>query len=159
MTDKEKIIKGLKIHSADKPCNNCPYHNECNDGIGMNLLKDTLALLKEQDNEIDTLNTVVYGYERGLIKPKAAKPYEDTCQRGIWRCGNCHSIIGYVDYDKHDMDDFCRKCGRRIDWICTEFIHKKAMWEESEDETQESVAGDPAGADGVCAVVVRAAGG
>jgi len=36
------------------------------------LVRDALELLKEQENTIDTLNTVILGYEIGAIK------YNDT---------------------------------------------------------------------------------
>lgn len=55
MSDREKVIKGVRKCLSHKPCseNGCPYENECavehpNDP----LLRDALTMLKEQAEEI-----------------------------------------------------------------------------------------------------------
>ncbi len=64
MLDREKVIKGLEICTADIPiengmhkddmCQKCPYHNEkyayCFEKN--KLMQDALALLKEQEERI-----------------------------------------------------------------------------------------------------------
>jgi hypothetical protein len=66
--DREKVIKGLEYcEEYFNCCDKCPYW----DGgthCAADLAHDALALLKEQDNEIDTLKTLLLGYETGAIK-------------------------------------------------------------------------------------------
>ena len=51
MIDREKVIKGLEICFSDSYCDDCPYKNICyEDGMMQQLMQDTIALLKEQDN-------------------------------------------------------------------------------------------------------------
>ena len=48
MTDREKVIKGLKCHTdlAKCDCEDCPYYGE--DECYLHLQKDALELLKDQ---------------------------------------------------------------------------------------------------------------
>ena len=71
MIDREKVIKGLEICTADIPiengihkddmCQKCPYHNEkyayCFEKN--KLIQDALALLKEQEPRVMTLEEVL----------------------------------------------------------------------------------------------------
>ena len=58
MADMEKVIKGLKICINRVPgkydCNECPYEIDGN-YCEINLAKDALALLKEQQKLIDEI--------------------------------------------------------------------------------------------------------
>ena len=58
MTDKEKVIKGLMVCTDRIPgeynSNECPYELDGND-CDLNMLKDALALLKEQGKKRITL--------------------------------------------------------------------------------------------------------
>ena len=73
----EKVIKGFehcKRESEsidDNPCNGCPYNYDGERGENVcmreQLMRDAIELLKEQENEIDTLKTLVLGYENGSI--------------------------------------------------------------------------------------------
>lgn len=59
MTDREKVIKGLEICTS-KPCycTDCPYRaNCCLDS--QEVMEDALALLKEQEKEIKSLNAAL----------------------------------------------------------------------------------------------------
>lgn len=53
MPDREKVEKGLNICTSAEPCNGCPYLGERN--CSLEMVKDTLALLKEQDHLIENL--------------------------------------------------------------------------------------------------------
>ena len=58
MVDREKVIKGLECH-AEVNCAECPYR----DGwrtcpFGETLLADAIALLKEQEERIETLESL-----------------------------------------------------------------------------------------------------
>ena len=50
MADMEKVEKGLNICTSAEPCNGCPYLGERNCSLAM--VRDALALLKEQQNQI-----------------------------------------------------------------------------------------------------------
>ena len=53
--DKEKIIKGLEICTANPPtCRGCPYFDGCKIDA-QKLKEDTLSILKEQDERIKLL--------------------------------------------------------------------------------------------------------
>ena len=58
MSDKEKVIEGLKncTLSDGTECLNCPYRND-DDSIEM-LTADALSLLKEQQFRIETLESL-----------------------------------------------------------------------------------------------------
>ena len=58
MHDREKVIKGLSSCSGSEPCvSSCPYYDNCGNNYSCtsNLAKDALALLKEQKEEIESL--------------------------------------------------------------------------------------------------------
>lgn len=56
MTEKEKVIKGLNCcaHTDGINCIYCPYDNTSEDCTAL-LSMDVLALLKEQDDQIEQL--------------------------------------------------------------------------------------------------------
>jgi hypothetical protein len=58
MPDMEKVIEGLKYCTITDgiECPNCPYHHE-DDCIEM-LTADAIALLEEQQNRIETLESL-----------------------------------------------------------------------------------------------------
>ena len=90
MTDREKVIKGLE-HCSKGPIGcqtNCPYQRDF--GCRAQLTADVLAMLKEQEP----------------VKPKQRNPH-----LGAWwyECGNCDTAIS-------PSDNYCRGCGRMIDW-------------------------------------------
>ena len=58
MIDREKVIKGIRKCLSHKPCseNGCPYEDECAvEHLNDPLLRDALALLKEQEDKIRQL--------------------------------------------------------------------------------------------------------
>ncbi len=55
MIEREKVIKGLE-HCSEDGCKDCPYDPDCTMCDGFTLLaKDTLELLKEQEERIEQL--------------------------------------------------------------------------------------------------------
>lgn len=57
MPDREKVIKGLEMCIADEFCDGCPYEENCfdfdsDDSWGIDVMRDALALLKEQETEL-----------------------------------------------------------------------------------------------------------
>ena len=72
MTDREKVVNGIEHckreseHIYDNPCVGCPYSGEykCTN----NLLEDALALLKEQQKEIEERTNEAAAYAELLIK-------------------------------------------------------------------------------------------
>ena len=77
MPDREKVIKGLEYHlkelSVGKTCFECPYcgNNPCE----IHLITDALALLKEQEEEIENLKQTAQSMMEGicLLKEQEAR--------------------------------------------------------------------------------------
>ena len=93
MTDREKVISGLKCH-VNLKCHNCPYVDAIHPAYGCHLeelIDDALALLKEQPNIVrckDCSNWIP-GYitdDDDFIPPK---------------CGKYQQMVG------HSADDYC----------------------------------------------------
>lgn len=95
--DREKVIKGLEIHTKpNSRCVGCPYPN--NGLCGDQLYMDALTLLKEQDT----------------VTPEFV--------RNEWRCGACgHVVLTYCfDINEGEMGkviaNYCPSCGRKVKW-------------------------------------------
>ena len=62
MPDREKVIKALELCIADIECTNCPYAEECFsmdcEQYAEPMMRDALALLKEQQERIETLESL-----------------------------------------------------------------------------------------------------
>ena len=94
MTDREEIIRGLQIErecvsrDCDRDCGKCDLVQE-RDWL-LSVYDGAIALLKEQEP----------------VKPKQRNPH-----LGAWwhECGNCDKAIS-------PGDNYCRGCGRAIDW-------------------------------------------
>ena len=57
MTDYEKVMHGLLHHIAPTPCDGCPYDDE-DPHCSQRLVEDALALLKEQEPRVMTLDEI-----------------------------------------------------------------------------------------------------
>lgn len=85
MTDREKIIKGLECCSqmTGEACRKCPYSSECVAGEATyqtgtaHLASDALALLKEQEPRLLTLDEVCGGGECWIEGINGACGYAD----------------------------------------------------------------------------------
>ena len=101
MSDREKVIKGLKcctsFDSVDQTCMACPYENDCVEKQrNTQLLQDTLAMLKEQEPV------------KAFYLPCAKiSTYEEIVFTHI--CGNCN---GYI----LKSWKACPICGKAISW-------------------------------------------
>jgi hypothetical protein len=109
MIDREKVIKGLEMCTADIPiengihrddmCQKCPYHNKkyayCFEKN--KLMQDALALLKEQE---------------------AIKPYAQG--DGSYACNNCGETVGWEEMNCGGISlvkyKYCPECGRVVKW-------------------------------------------
>ena len=76
ITDREKVIKGLRICSTQKGCHGCPYESMSGLKCSSMLKRDALELLKEQDKQIielkEKLRLMEYGNqdaEQSLLMP------------------------------------------------------------------------------------------
>ena len=62
MADREKVIKGLMVCVDRIPgkysCDECPYEIDGND-CEINIAKDAIALLKEQEKRIEDLQDII----------------------------------------------------------------------------------------------------
>ena len=107
MPDREKVIKGLECCTSEQACKGCPYsQSETGHLCSFNCLHDALAMLKEQEGIIKTLedkNTKLML----LINEYLKKERE---AEAVVRCKDCSNWIpGYIT----DDDDFIPpKCGK-----------------------------------------------
>ena len=104
MTDRNKVIAGLKYHyNDDSSCMGCPYHNPKLKGTACSkkLMEDMLEMLKEQE----------------AVKPVVAV---DT-----WVCPKCgHTLESQSLIDDkenpqvlvHEQYNFCPNCGKMVKW-------------------------------------------
>jgi hypothetical protein len=94
MTDREKVIKGLKFCSEIKEkCDDCPYSGVLR--CMMVLKRDALELLKAQES----------------VKPFVTGNGHTLEEAETWwyECGNCNEPID-------PNDQYCRHCGRAVKW-------------------------------------------
>lgn len=101
MTDeekREKVIRGLEICSITPlyrvHCHNCPYNNGNSIGCMVELMKDAIALLKEQEGVKRTSRTGANGYSL------------------VWTCGNCGSDL----HPNNAKAKYCSNCGKAVKW-------------------------------------------
>ena len=96
MPYREKVIKGLEVCVDREPgkynCNECPYEIDGN-WCEINLAKDALILLKEQDP----------------VKPI---PFFESPNYVV--CGHCKSIKAIMP--KHTKQKYCHECGTPVLW-------------------------------------------
>ncbi len=60
MVDLEKVIKGLEHCSSGDGCKGCPYSQSENGHVcSFNCIREALALLKEHEKEIESLNAAL----------------------------------------------------------------------------------------------------
>lgn len=97
MPDREKVIKGLDVCVDRVPgkysCYECPYEIDGN-SCEINLTKDALALLKEQE----------------AVEPKKVKGYNPPMYTIYeYECEKCKSPI-------LNKQPYCMGCGRSVKW-------------------------------------------
>ena len=72
---------------------------------------DAITLLKEQEEAHKILVETADEMYAMLKEQKAVKP---VLVGHMWECGNCHAPVSIYLDDRRD--DFCRKCGRKVQW-------------------------------------------
>ena len=111
MIDLEKVIKGLE-HCSEDGCKDCPYDPDCTMCDGFTLLaKDTLELLKEQEQRINVLNRAI---EQMPKQTKLLDVYGDGYAK-IVRCKYCRYY--------HGINEGCGGMGvypPSGDWFCAD---------------------------------------
>ena len=97
MTNKEKVIKGLKccVAMSGDMCRECPYGHECR-GVDLpygmsHLAADALTLLQSQEPVKPELRMSKYGFRQWIV------------------CGNCYEKM-------RGLYDYCPWCGKKIKW-------------------------------------------
>lgn len=124
MADREKVIKGLEIHTGllSSCKDGCPYFigdgSKCKD-----LLKDALSMLKEQEEEIENLKQTAQSMMEGICLLKEQGKCENCAiaiedRQPVVRCKYCthteHCEI-YAGWDGKNPDWFCADGERRDD--------------------------------------------
>lgn len=132
MIDMEKVKKALErclicdISVVATPEAQKAYL-ECEYTVGLycgqkRVLRDALALLNEQREEIENLKQTAQSMMEGvclLKEQEPVKPVRDEETGRIWLCGKCGTYVGFEDNDPHDpneYDKYCRECGRPVLW-------------------------------------------
>ena len=108
MDDREKVIKAIENCTGQPKCFDCPweecsYEHEIVNSVPYSLMRDALALVKEQEQAMKEKD--------GTISNLIAQIKEiSQCYERIVRCKDCKNWIpGYIT----DQDDFIPpKCGK-----------------------------------------------
>ena len=103
MPDREKVIQAMEW-CQENACEGCPYDTHNNESCGIS--DDILALLKEQEEQIDTQrkNLMILLNEQEAVEPKH-NPLSPT----DWFCGKCGMCISR-------FHDYCPSCGQAVKW-------------------------------------------
>lgn len=123
--DREKVIKSAEIclkHIDESDCSQeCPYFEQCSKYerrvIFQPLIRDALALLKEQEEKMKHLNNITLEYEKEVFRLQTLLKEQEAIEPiigsyGNKRCGVCRNKLQSIA----DKDIFCRKCGRKVKW-------------------------------------------
>ena len=79
MIDKEKVLKGLEIHTkTNSRCIGCPYPN--NGLCGDQLYMDALELLKENDIELERIYQNICTYINGGCSTDTEADKQHVCK-------------------------------------------------------------------------------
>lgn len=106
--DREKVIKETKDGIA--------FAESRGFGGLANTMRDTLELLKEQEEEIENLKQTAQSMMEGVcllkeqeaVKPKSKVRHGANSQIQHF-CGNCMTML-------HGKPKYCSECGRSVKW-------------------------------------------
>lgn len=103
--DKEKVVNGLECAigiRGRKNCDDCPYDNDFN-CIGCDIvIRDAIALLKEQDKEIKALRLLVeWAEECGF----GFDQFQDEYERYKEEINGMKYIDGMIHVAKRTLED------------------------------------------------------
>ena len=124
MPDRKKIINGLECCTDGfMMCKRerCPYYGKApiDSTCRIELEKDALALLKEQEEEIENLKQTAQSMMEGicLLKEQEAKQVIGIADsiEGM-EVGYCPSCGRAITNKKIDETKFCKFCGRAVKW-------------------------------------------
>lgn len=108
MPDREKVIKGLECAigiRGVKNCDNCPYDNDFN-CLGCDIvMRDALALLREQgprEPHYTTLEYLVNGTKVIVHHPECPRCFENGL--ALW------------DAEIERGQAYCKRCGQAVKW-------------------------------------------
>lgn len=102
MSDREKVLRGLECcirkMEGQRVCDECPYDEDFN-CLGCSVvLRQAVALLREQEPQ----------------EPHYCEA-DDS-----WICGNCGETVGYGEFNPGGIDPvrnkYCPECGRKVKW-------------------------------------------
>lgn len=115
MVDREKVVEGIQCQLELK-CNKCPYTSDddvCDDCDS--LFRDVLELLKEKEEEIESLKQTCQSMMEGayLLKEREAVVHPEPSCEMTYITDCCCDLCG-VQLIREDK--FCRCCGKRIEW-------------------------------------------
>ena len=86
--DREKVIKGIDICLQRFHCGeDCPYYNDAKNGCMEQLREDALALLKEQEAEIENLKQTAQSMMEGIVISTPMSHPCESCQE--FNCDFC----------------------------------------------------------------------
>ena len=131
MPDREKVVKGLECCSSlDSNCAVCPYNYDGEGGespcLRLKLIPDALALLKEQEPKLLTIEEIIGGDECWFEGINGACGYADCYMGTGLKEVEVHRISMKPEYVL--WDDFKKKwrC-----WSCrpTDEQRKAVKWE------------------------------
>ena len=119
MADREKVMNGLElceIGSGDR-CyeTECPYYGQ---GCTEDLKNDILELLKEQEEEIESLKQTAQSMMEGVCLLKEQKPVPLIHGAGYEEYWDVESICPKCDarWISLTEDHFCPQCGQAVKW-------------------------------------------
>ena len=113
MPDREKVIKELdKLADEVNPWKESPPLR-CD--ISYPLLCDAIALLKEQEKQIESLKQTCQSMMEGICllkEQEAVEPEVEVLNEidKLYRCPKCHKHFFY------EKQKYCDQCGQAVKW-------------------------------------------
>ena len=111
MTDRGKVLEGLKHCSSNLACRECVYHGvHCID----DLCADALELIKEQG---ETIVNLALNKEKVDQTRESVKPTVDEFGNAYCICGES---VGFIPQNDKTLPkvlcNYCNECGRKLVW-------------------------------------------
>ena len=137
MTEREKVIKGLKcwtatLNSCDACPTECPYYGKCMEGINKvfyDMMNDALSLLKEQEPRVMTL----HDWEANHVAKMPVWVEWSESARG--ECAECAFEDGWVILNIDGFADVLCFGGRCWTSRPTDEQREATPWEPPKEET------------------------
>ena len=127
MPDREKVIKGLNSCSGSGTCvNSCPYYDNCGNNYSCtsNLAKDALALLKEQEQDIQNLIADFDDLREEHEKLLDKKIPLITSGKNVIQCKDCkygkQLFPDYISCQISDENESGCHASHKPEWFCAD---------------------------------------